>query len=748
MAEKKSKNTSNVEIECDIPTDLPNFTCIQYPGQVNNINNAIETLGGHQKIQETFSKYNQFKQQQKIKKKQNNKSHKEPYLELHLNPNGVFDHALFGKIQPVKNCILIKKTTKIRKKKSRKRKHDEISTDNDENKRNDDNKPSSTSTIQVLGRITSLVTYDGLADFQVFTDLKYPQKIMNNNHNNNNNHNDNNNNIIKKGNKRRRVWSLREDDIPNISQYPLVPSVFAAKPQPIDGFIKDQKKKSMTTTKDEQSLETKPTEIKFHKKDVPKQPKNKTIWKKYIDELNEYVSDINNRKIPNNDEFNKIDIKNINTKHSFCQKIRNELILQIKSYFEIQPIWSQNEILLQKFYIYWYHIKYFADRIEVSHQNQNNKNNKNNKNDENDTFYDFDIASIIFERKKSTKNYYLSSLNSTNTSSSKSSQHHHHDRLIQISPTGTHFDLDNKEKIYLDYKEKEKIICKFLGVVGYKFASGPFRQSYIKFGFDPRLKDNKNRSRPLQIYDFRLNKIYARKLEIDTIWSNTGSRVQARGRPTASRITQSVSMTSIMDNQQINTETKSIRNERFLAQEMIDDDDINDNDKIEKEMMNKLCFNKVPNKLQTIYRLKNIDIKEIKDIINNSDPNSYNQECDKVNGWILATDYKQIKVLMNERVKKWVEIEKQKSKNSSPTKKNKNGKKKKENESESIDINDISSIITTPMSTRTISREGTGSSSPNINEVDDEKAMELDYDTFDGDNDGDYNDGDDTFELL
>ena len=289
---QRNLNQMNVEIGCDIPKDLPNFVCIEYPGKINNIDNAVKTLGGNDQIQQTFVKYNRFQQNVKNRPKKSQTTPKttnipkEPYLELHLNPDGVFDHALFGKINPVKNCILIKKTTKIRKKKSRKRKHDEISdsTEIDNNHNHNHNQTEAAksppqSKIEVLGRVTSLVTYDELADFQVFSDLKYPKKIINENSPNSNykesaleTNQNSNTNLIKKRDKRRKLWSLREDDIPNISQYPLVPRVFAAKAVAIDNFIKHQGSKSSKS--DQKSLETSTTRLLSEELAYPTKAKN------------------------------------------------------------------------------------------------------------------------------------------------------------------------------------------------------------------------------------------------------------------------------------------------------------------------------------------------------------------------------------------------------------------------------------------------------------------------------------------
>eukprot|EP01084_Bolivina_argentea_P077706 140975_1 len=131
MSTSDSTEIKEIEIQCEIPQNLPNYTCIEYPGQINNINNAIDTLGGNDKIQQTFTQFNQFQTQ----KQSPTHKPKEPYLELHLNPNGVFDHALFGKIRPIKNCILIKKTTKI-KKRNKKRKFHQITNNNNQNNNN------------------------------------------------------------------------------------------------------------------------------------------------------------------------------------------------------------------------------------------------------------------------------------------------------------------------------------------------------------------------------------------------------------------------------------------------------------------------------------------------------------------------------------------------------------------------------------------------------------------------------------
>ncbi len=612
MSTVDADEANEIEIECDIPPDLPNYTCIQYPGKVNNINNAIGTLGGNDKIQQTFIQFNEFEAHKACNEKKKTKTQtsskpsncrKEPYLELHLNPNGVFDHALFGKIRPVKNCILIKKTTRIAKK----RRLNEMNAANNNNHKSE---------LEVMGRITSMVTYDELCDFQVFSDLHFPKKIVNNN----DTINDKDDlNIIRKSNKRRRIWSLSEDDIPNISKYPLVPQVFASKATPYDDILKRPANKPSKSATKQQTLETKPTEIMFRGKTVPRQPKKGSIWLKWWQDLTKYLSDTNNRNIPqSNNKLSK------NEKDSFCRKIRNELVLQIKSYFEQQPIWSKTEILLQKFYIFWYHIKYFT-QAPVTQPNEN----KNMKMSD-DTFYDFDIASIVLEKlvlKEEKKNFYLSNTNNT--------------------------DLENCTKIYLDLKEKEKLISKFLGIVGYKFKNGPFRNSFIKFGFDPRCKDNKTTSRPLQILDYRISKVNGKQLGIESSWS--GGRIGKRGKPNTQKTRTSAAMYALMSSQR-----KPVRNERFLAQEMCADGllddmfDVAQNAEYEKVIMERLQFKIKPEKLQSYYQLRNIDIAEVQELIYNEAVGSYNDECLKDCGWFLKKDETKIRELMHQRLEVWM----------------------------------------------------------------------------------------------
>jgi len=278
MANENKKD----EIICEIPSHLPTLACIEYPGNVQNIDNALETLGGIDKIKSTLDQYQKFKDDE-------SKKTKEPFLELNFNPNGMFDHPLFGKIKSGKNCLLIKKTTK-------KRKLSEITPSDDEQ--------ITSSKLEVIGKISSVVSFDGLADFQVFPEAKYPKTTN--------------------GQKKDRLWSLDND-----AMYPMVPSVFAAKDQSYKHMLERPKKRKIT--KQTNNLETKPTEIRFIKKEVPKQAKKKSIWRKYDEKLKEYVNDRNKAK-----------------EYSFCERIRNEIILQIKSYFKQRAIWSQNEILLQK----------------------------------------------------------------------------------------------------------------------------------------------------------------------------------------------------------------------------------------------------------------------------------------------------------------------------------------------------------------------------------------------------------------
>ena len=199
---------------------------------------------------------------------------------------------------------------------------------------------------------------------------------------------------------------------------------------------------------------------------------------------------------------------------------------------------------------------------------------------------------------------------------------------------------------------------------------------------------NKNISRPLQNIDYRILVQQGKLLGIDASWHRTGSRVQRRGKPKQKQLTYGISsIQSIIGNHDSDSD-----DETFLSQDRrIMHPDYNDD---ETEAMDRLCFKIKPDKLQTTYQVSNINIKEVQDIIHNSDPKSYNQTCTSKEGWILKKDWDKIRALMEQRKLQWIQEENKKnhgsrsrnrSRSSSPKKKNKPKRKQKDKDKDEMD---------------------------------------------------------------
>ncbi|ETO23349.1 hypothetical protein RFI_13834 [Reticulomyxa filosa] len=69
-----------------------------------------------------------------------------------------------------------------------------------------------------------------------------------------------------------------------------------------------------------------------------------------------------------------------------------------------------------------------------------------------------------------------------------------------------------------------------LPVIGYRFAQGPWRQSWIRYGFNPQLRTLRVLAAPLQIVDFRLNKSTASLFGV-VAKSDMCHRILSRGKP-------------------------------------------------------------------------------------------------------------------------------------------------------------------------------------------------------------------------
>ena len=245
---KQHKNILN--IKCNIPKNMDKYLLIEYPGKILNVDNAVNTLGGMDTIRDTMNKYWDYKcslnQQLKskieskkmlqIKQIQTNKlinerdnvsninynkgRKLEPFMKLSFNPNGVFDHPLFGKINDKNNSLLIKITKKVKKKNKNIVKIDKI---------------------DIIGEVTNIVEYKGLADFQVYSELKYNNNIFNNNNNQLNDVSGIDMNKINGFNlklKNKRLWNINSESIANgLELYPLIPNVFAVQDKPYDDNI-------------------------------------------------------------------------------------------------------------------------------------------------------------------------------------------------------------------------------------------------------------------------------------------------------------------------------------------------------------------------------------------------------------------------------------------------------------------------------------------------------------------------------
>ena len=628
---RSDADATSVETEYEIPPDLPSFACIEFPGTIVNFGKAIETLGGKDNIQDTLAKYTQFEahsqqQQDKASPTAGTKPPKEPFLELHLNPNGVFDHALFGKIRRIQNCILIKKTTKVRKHQT----HD---------------RSSPAAKIEVLGRIRSMVTFDELADFQVFSELNYPTSNTTQLQARGAAEGDGEEEAVfgkRKGCER--TWSLRDSDIPRISEYPLVPPVFASKAAPYDGFLKlasKPKAKAASTTpsaKEKQTLNA--TLVSFARKNgVPKRAKANSVWRRHADSLAQYVKD----KAAASQSQSQ----------SVCERIRNELVLQARSYLSVRPVWTKSELVLQRFHVLWRHVKlYDAEQHKDG------------------AYHDADIAQICTERKKQVLGK------------------HKGKRKMKA-----------EAQLELGLSEKQRVLGKVLGVVCFKFRNGPFRNSVVKFGFDPRDKAHKNVARPLQMMDYRISKRDGDKLGIESEW--TGGRGVQRGKPKERRA----------------------RSEYFARLSQRDGDAEQEEQREEAEarqqqaMLRRLRFEAKPNKLGAYYQYRNIGIKGVQRIIHNDDAESYNKECDAQCGWIRKADDARIRELMDARLESWMRTEAQ------AKAKGKRSKKKRKRTFLEMDAGQDEEEGAKKQRV-----EIAASASPDVNEDEDEKRMEVEHD--------------------
>lgn len=443
---------------CSFGGSFPEYTCIEYPSRnIRNADEAIANLGGQKVIEDIVNKR---------KTEGNNNSVNKHFLELHFNREGMFDHPIFGKMNAVKNCILLKKTTRIKKARTRKRKREPNS-----NISGNSNEMREEVKIEVCGKISTVVTFDGLADFQVFSDAKDMEN--------------------EKKRKKHSLWSL---DTSNYN--PLVPNAFACRDQP---YLQLMKKLEMKNVSNEDNILFGVRERGSKRRKINPENQTTNVMKK---QLGNY-----NKKKKKKLTINPIDIRfdseliplcpPLNSKYRISwdlfekyladgifgvgvgDEIRMNLFSQLNNYFKVKPIWTKYELLLQPFYIPWEMIKKYSFNVNFAVDAQV-------------------IESIVMK----------------------------HCKRLQMD------EFNCEMKIYLNMNEKKKLICGLLfPVISYRFIDGPFRNALIRYGFDPRLSKNAMICRHLQCIDFRINKKHANKLGIIEQYQMCGNRPQKRGKP-------------------------------------------------------------------------------------------------------------------------------------------------------------------------------------------------------------------------
>ncbi len=77
--------------------DTRNLVCIEYPGYIKNVDNMLQTLGGEEKISDTY-----FNTKRRI--------------ELHFRPNDPYCHSVCGDMHSAR-AVLLKVKRKRRKRK-------------------------------------------------------------------------------------------------------------------------------------------------------------------------------------------------------------------------------------------------------------------------------------------------------------------------------------------------------------------------------------------------------------------------------------------------------------------------------------------------------------------------------------------------------------------------------------------------------------------------------------------------------
>lgn len=192
-------------------------------------------------------------------------------------------------------------------------------------------------------------------------------------------------------------------------------------------------------------------------------------------------------------------------------------------------------------------------------------------------------------------------------------------------------------------EEASSVVGRHLPVVAYRFSGGPWRNLWIRFGFDPRKQPS---ARIYQGIDFRVPHEQVALLKIPDTRVLTASDKPVRHRH---------AMRSKEDTE------LSLKNVGQSKKDEDDDENEADEDESGKEDVSEdereasaedLSFSRIPTKASSLYQLLDLEGGDIQRLLRNSTPTT---TCTKAMGWYPKSVLAKIRNIMKTRLDKWVE---------------------------------------------------------------------------------------------
>ena len=190
---------------------------------------------------------------------------------------------------------------------------------------------------------------------------------------------------------------------------------------------------------------------------------------------------------------------------------------------------------------------------------------------------------------------------------------------------------------HVENRKDLKKMQSYLSHVAYSFKNGPWRGMWVKFGFDPRLRMNRQASARYQAIDFRLKRKYSRKKQqqesvVPLEYVDMDETFMKRMMPYRKNASSSLASSSV-------------------ATAAENDDNKSREDEEESYKQQAYVFDSIPRRYQTVFQICDIRLKDVQEIVENR---CINRTCDEKSGWYPKEAIQEIRKIMKQKVEHWI----------------------------------------------------------------------------------------------